>query len=33
MSLKEKIDVPKYSLGEEIMSAVIHGVGALLATA
>lgn len=31
MSLKEKIDVPKYSLGEEIMSAVIHGVGALLA--
>ena len=33
MSLKEKIDVPKYSLGEEIMSAVIHGVGALLAIA
>ena len=31
MSLKEKIDVPKYSLGEEIMSAVIHGIGALLA--
>lgn len=30
MSLKEKIDVPKYSLGEEIMSAVTHGVGALL---
>lgn len=30
MSLKEKIDVPKYSLGEEIMSAIIHGVGALL---
>lgn len=33
MSLKEKIDIPKYSLGEEIMSAVIHGVGALLAIA
>jgi hemolysin III len=30
MSLKEKIDVPKYSLGEEIMSAIVHGVGALL---
>ena len=30
MSLKEKIEVPKYSLGEEIMSAVTHGVGALL---
>ena len=31
MSLKEKIDIPKYSLGEEIMSAIIHGIGALLA--
>ena len=30
MSLKEKIDVPKYSLGEEIMSAITHGIGALL---
>ena len=30
MSLKEKIDVPKYTLGEEIMSAVVHGIGALL---
>ena len=30
MSLKEKIDVPKYSLGEEIMSAIVHGIGALL---
>ena len=30
MTLKEKIDVPKYSLGEEIMSAVVHGIGALL---
>ena len=33
MSLKEKIEVPKYSLGEEIMSAVSHGVGALLSIA
>ncbi len=33
MSLKEKIDIPKYSLGEEIMSAVVHGVGALLSIA
>ena len=30
MSLKEKIEVPKYSLGEEIMSAITHGIGALL---
>ena len=30
MTLKEKIDVPKYSLGEEIMSAIVHGIGALL---
>lgn len=30
MTLKEKITIPKYSLGEEIMSAVTHGVGALL---
>lgn len=30
MALKEKIDIPKYSLGEEIMSAVSHGVGALI---
>ena len=33
MSLKEKIEVPKYSLGEEIMSAVVHGIGALLSIA
>ena len=33
MSLKEKIDVPRYSLGEEIMSAVSHGIGALLSIA
>ena len=33
MSLKEKIDVPKYSLGEEIMSAITHGIGALLSIA
>ncbi len=30
MTLKEKINIPKYSLGEEIMSAVTHGIGALL---
>ena len=30
MTLKEKINIPKYSLGEEIMSAITHGVGALL---
>lgn len=33
MTLKEKIEIPKYSLGEEIMSAVTHGVGALLSIA
>lgn len=33
MSLKEKIDIPKYSLGEEIMSAIVHGIGALLSLA
>ena len=33
MSLKEKIDVPKYSLGEEIMSAITHGIGVLLSLA
>ena len=30
MTLKEKINIPKYSLGEEIMSAITHGIGALL---
>lgn len=33
MSLKEKIDIPKYSLAEELMSAISHGVGALLSVA
>lgn len=33
MTLKEKINIPKYSLGEEIMSAITHGVGALLSLA
>lgn len=33
MTLKEKIDIPKYSLGEEIMSAIVHGVGTLLSIA
>ena len=33
MTLKEKIEIPKYTLGEEIMSAVTHGVGALLSIA
>lgn len=33
MTLKEKIEIPKYTLGEEIMSAVTHGVGALLSVA
>ena len=33
MQLKEKIEVPKYSLGEEIMSAITHGIGVLLSIA
>lgn len=33
MSLKEKIQIPNYSLGEEITNAILHGVGALLAIA
>jgi len=33
MTLKEKIEIPKYTLGEEIMNAVTHGVGALLSIA
>ena len=33
MSLKEKINIPKYSLGEEIMSAITHGIGVLLSLA
>ena len=33
MSLKEKIKIPKYTLGEEIFSSISHGVGALLSIA
>lgn len=33
MSLKEKIDIPKYSLGEELLSAISHGIGGLLSVA
>lgn len=33
MTLKEKITIPKYSLGEEITNAILHGVGALLSIA
>lgn len=33
MSLKEKIKIPKYTLGEELMSAISHGVGAALSIA
>ena len=33
MSLEEKIQIPNYSLGEEIANAILHGIGALLAIA
>ena len=33
MTLAEKIEIPKYSLGEEIFSAVSHGIGGLLSIA
>jgi hypothetical protein len=33
MALKDKIKIPKYTLGEEIFSSVSHGVGALLSIA
>jgi len=33
MTLKEKIPIPKYSLSEELISAISHGIGALLAVA
>lgn len=29
MSLKTKISIPKYNLGEEIVNAITHGIGAL----
>ena len=33
MSLKEKIDIPKYTLSEELFSAISHGIGSLLSVA
>lgn len=33
MTLKEKIKIPKYTLGEEIFSAISHGIGGLLSIA
>ena len=33
MKLKDKIIIPKYTLGEEITNAIIHGIGALLGIA
>ena len=33
MSKKNKIEIPHYTLGEELMSAISHGVGALLGVA
>lgn len=33
MTLKDKIEIPKYTLGEEITNAIVHGVGALLSIA
>lgn len=33
MTLKEKIEIPKYTLGEEITNAILHGIGSLLSIA
>lgn len=33
MSLKEKVSIPNYTLGEELISAITHGVGCLLSIA
>ena len=33
MALKDKIEIPKYSLAEELISAISHGVGSLLSIA
>lgn len=33
MSLKEKVIIPNYTLGEELMSAISHGIGFLLSIA
>lgn len=33
MALKDRIKIPKYTLGEELMSAISHGIGAALSIA
>ena len=33
MKLKDRIEIPKYSLGEEIFSSISHGIGSLLSIA
>jgi len=33
MTLKEKIEIPKYSLAEELTNAITHGLGSLLSVA
>ena len=33
MKLKDKIDIPKYNICEELLSAISHGVGSLLSIA
>lgn len=33
MALKDRIEIPKYSLGEELISAISHGIGSLLSIA
>lgn len=33
MTLKEKIQIPKYTLSEELMNAITHGIGGLLSIA
>lgn len=33
MALKDKIEIPKYSLAEELVSAISHGIGSLLSIA
>ena len=33
MSLKDKIKIPKYTLGEELVSSISHGIGAALSIA
>ena len=33
MSLKEKVKIPNYTLGEELWNSITHGIGALLSLA